>query len=261
MNPRELLPKAFRRRIRKMRRFLQNVRPSASWFSIIKYGFTPNGVKVRILVDGVPLTIRKGTPDFRVAASCLGGEFEDLTSTFPRSFSGTIVDAGAYIGASSIAFARAYPYAKVISIEPSKENFNLLLKNTRPYPNVAPLRAALVGVERTSVPLFDRQKGPWGFTTVADSLDVDQQEILESTPSITLSRLLEEGPIDAMKLDIEGGEKEIFDNDQDRLARIPYLVVELHDRIIPGCTASFMGFSSARRTYQADGEKMVSRVG
>src|SRR5262245_8086929 len=45
-----------------------------------------------------------------------------------------IVDAGANIGLSSIWFATQYPEAKVIAIEPNRDNFALLEENTAAYP-------------------------------------------------------------------------------------------------------------------------------
>jgi hypothetical protein len=43
-----------------------------------------------------------------------------------------IVDAGANIGLASIFFANKYPDAKIIAIEPEKENFLLLKRNAQP---------------------------------------------------------------------------------------------------------------------------------
>ena len=54
-----------------------------------------------------------------------------------------IIDAGANIGYASVYFAIKYPNAKIIALEPSEENFQLLQRNVRNYPNVTPVQCAL----------------------------------------------------------------------------------------------------------------------
>ena len=58
---------------------------------------------------------------------------------------GLIIDAGGYLGTAAIAFSEAYPDATVVTIEPSPENFALLVQNTAAYPNI---RAAQQGDRR-----------------------------------------------------------------------------------------------------------------
>jgi hypothetical protein len=67
--------------------------------------------------------------------------------------------------------------------------------------------------------------------------------------------LLEAGTdsIDLLKLDIEGAEKELFENHacSGWLARTRAVIVELHDRFKPGCTAAVeraVGGQSFRRS-------------
>ncbi len=46
--------------------------------------------------------------------------------------------------------------------------------------------------------------------------------------------------IDILKLDIEGAEQELFESDSDTwLDRVNALIVELHDRLRPGCSDAF----------------------
>jgi FkbM family methyltransferase len=47
---------------------------------------------------------------------------------------------GAKIGTSSIFFARKYPNAEIIAIEPKSGNFSMLKKNTEPYKNIITTR-------------------------------------------------------------------------------------------------------------------------
>ena len=56
-----------------------------------------------------------------------------------------IIDAGANIGFASVYFANKFPKARILAIEPEKDNFEILVKNAAPYPNIEPLRGALWG--------------------------------------------------------------------------------------------------------------------
>ena len=48
-----------------------------------------------------------------------------------------IIDAGANIGYTAALFANWWPDCKIVSIEPDQENYELTLRNTRPYPNIS----------------------------------------------------------------------------------------------------------------------------
>ncbi len=76
----------------------------------------------------------------------------------------TIVDAGVNIGLASIYFANKYPDAKIIALEPEQSNFDLLKKNTAPYPQIVPVQAALWN-KNEEIHLIDPGLGKWGFMT------------------------------------------------------------------------------------------------
>ena len=85
------------------------------------------------------LFLRPGTADQKLYDQIFVENEYDLDLADP-SF---IVDAGAYIGLSSIYFACKYPNATVVAIEPEESNFSVLLKNTKKYPKIKPERAGL----------------------------------------------------------------------------------------------------------------------
>ena len=45
--------------------------------------------------------------------------------------------------------------------------------------------------------------------------------------------------IDVLKMDIEGAEKEVFENATPWIDKVGILIVELHERLKPGCSRSF----------------------
>ena len=50
--------------------------------------------------------------------------------------------------------------------------------------------------------------------------------------------------IDILKLDVEGAEKDIFSKNIDWIPKVKLLIVELHDRIVPGCSREFFASTS-----------------
>ena len=147
------------------------------------------------------------------------------------SSANVIVDAGANVGLTSIFYAEKFPLARIFAIEAEKSNFELLLKNVRPYRNVTPIHAALwcrEGHISVGTPL-PGAFGHWGFTVSGAPGDV---------PAITIRTLMRNfgvDHIDLLKIDIEGSEKEVFEacDWQDELGAV---VIELHDRFKPGCS-------------------------
>lgn len=227
----------------------------------IGYRFPWGRQTVRITVLGVELDIRKKSPDLYVALSSLSKEFELLALLLPKDFSGVLIDAGGYIGTAAIKMSLLYPQATIVSIEPSTENFELISKNIKPYPNIVPLKAALSskGIEKAK--LRNRGTGQWGLTIVENPEDAINAPVLEEVDVLTIDRLRKMFPdkeIGAIKLDIEGAEKTLFINDADDLKSIPIVFAELHDRIVDGCSDAFYEFSKDRWMIFAGEEKYLS---
>jgi len=168
-----------------------------------------------------------------------------------------IVDAGANIGMSAVYFALTYPTARIVALEPEPGNFALLERNTRGL-NVCCLRAALGG-EEGRVSLVDPGEGNWGFRT-------RHAAAADSIPCVTMNglyRLHGQPPAFPFiaKIDIEGGEAEVFTRDTGWVAETPVLVAELHDWMLPkqGTALPFLRCVSALdRDFVHIGEDVFS---
>ena len=150
----------------------------------------------------------------------------------------TIIDAGANIGLSTVFFAHKYPRARVVAIEPEAANFALLQQNTRGYANVVALHAALWS-ETGEVALDDPGRGEHGFVTreAGPTGDITHVE------AVTISDVMERQAldhVDLLKVDIEGAEKEVFEQAGRWIGHVSVVVAELHDRFKPGCEAAFL---------------------
>ncbi len=218
---------------------------------------------VKLLIHGIPVEVRAATPDAEVALSCLSGEFDEVVRSMPQLAHQLIIDAGGYIGTAAIAFARAYPGAQIICLEPSSENFALLARNVQPYPNIRAIRKALSD-EHGTLELKDRGTGQWGFTIVATPADRRAAQTIGVVECTTVQALLSQlgrSGIDIFKIDIEGGEYRLLRHNADWLAATSAICIELHDRIVPGCTEAFVAATAGRRNTKLEGEKYLSLAG
>ena len=63
-----------------------------------------------------------------------------------------------------------------------------------------------------------------------------------------------------IKVDIEGAEMDLFENDHNSLDKFGVIIIELHERILPGIEKSFMKFNHnyKRLFFKTDHEKFIS---
>jgi FkbM family methyltransferase len=184
-----------------------------------------------------------------------------------------IVDAGANIGLASIYFANRFPNTPIISIEPEFNNFELLRKNIEPYKNIIPLHCALWNTNK-EIDILDTGLGTNGFMTldktVTYHINTPMEIFTHKVKTITIQNILAEynlNYIDILKIDIEGAEKEVFENADVWIERISAIIIELHERMKPGCDRIFYtkttGFSEewtrGENVYLAR-NKIIERV-
>jgi FkbM family methyltransferase len=165
----------------------------------------------------------------------------------------TIIDAGANIGLTSVFYANKYPSATIIAIEPECSNFEMLLRNVAPYPNIIAVRAALWSDEK-QLEVIDPGLGKYGFQ-IHSPRDTISDRSGNHVMGITVRGLMREYGlqfIDVLKVDIEGSEKEVFDDASGWIDSIGVIVIELHDHLRPGCSQvlykTTRDFSDTRRT-------------
>lgn len=168
-----------------------------------------------------------------------------------------ILDCGGNIGCSAVYFANKYPEAQIYCVEPQKDNFTLLKRNTQFYENVHCINSALWGTE-TFIKVLEEGHVPTDYMTV---------ETTKNDPAAfrttTVSKLLRKSDfdeIDLLKIDIEGAEKEVFEaQDVNKwLSKVKILVIELHDRFKRGCSYAFFKAMSRYHWFFAQrGENLI----
>ena len=213
---------------------------------------------MQVTVEGNTVWVRPGTPDLRVAFQSLRSELSVLSDLLPPDFDGLLVDAGGYIGTSALKLAQMYPQTTVVTIEASAKNFQILGKNVADNERIVPIKGALHSESGLSLDLMDRGTGAWGFSVAASGGTLTHSETVHS---VTLQELSERFPLKSLgivKMDIEGGEHALLSTHDMTLASADVIFIELHDRIVPGCTELFRAFSRERWLLNAGGEKFLS---
>jgi FkbM family methyltransferase len=186
-----------------------------------------------------PLRLRLHSSDVQAYDQVfVGQEYDFVVEAQPK----VIVDAGANIGLASIYFANRYPTARIIALEPEQSNFELLKDNVRAYPQVIPVQAALWN-NNDEINLIDPGLGKWGFMTETKDAAQDRAvNTCHTVAALTIDRIMKDydlAKIDILKIDIEGAEKEVFSDTSAWIGRVDAIVIELHDRMKPGCSDSF----------------------
>jgi FkbM family methyltransferase len=183
-------------------------------------------IEVRFTVKGRSFSARVPSDSIWSAVKdvLLNREYEHLPGFELCNFKGTIVDAGAHVGLFSLV---ASVFAeKVIAIEPHQMNNNMLLMNilNNSVGNVIPMNKALFS-HKTKLKLFQ------GSTSVTPSL-IGNSGNFEYVETTTLEEIVDsQGPIDFLKMDIEGAEFDVFNHvDFKTLKQIGMIACEVHPR-------------------------------
>lgn len=200
---------------------------------LFKKSITPEIISVQLSKKFPPVYLRKNETDVTVFNNVFHRREYDIDF---REIPEVIVDGGANIGLTSVFFAQKFPDATIVAVEPEPGNFAMLKRNTAPYPNVRALNCGLWN-KSTNLRIIDYGEGAWAFvvTEVPEAAS-------DTVKAMSIRDLMQEQgltKIDLLKIDIEGSEKELFEEGAGEwLPYVRTIVVELHDRFKKGCTAA-----------------------
>lgn len=154
----------------------------------------------------------------------------------------TILDIGAYNGASAINFAKQFPSSHIHAFEPDEENFVICQKNCIAYDNITVHNVALM----------DKTKTYYIASTTDFSLGHKVEEVGDESGAVdglAIDDFLKShniSAVDIMKLNIEGAEIEIFDSlSQLHGVNVGSMIIDLHDRKRSGCFDALVKFCYA----------------
>ena len=131
--------------------------------------------------------------------------------------------------------------------------------NTSAVRNISIIQGALVGSSKENIDLLDRRTGEWGFSTISNPLDISSPNYIEKVRAINVKSIINEYKnIGIFKIDIEGGEVDLFDCASNELSNIPVIFIEIHERIKPGSMETFINFSKNRHIVELGSNKFLS---
>lgn len=143
-----------------------------------------------------------------------------------------IIDAGANIGLASLFFLTRWLNVRIIALEPEAQNFDLMIKNLKGYPQVICLQKGLWDSD-CFLEVVDNGWGEAGFMVKESS-----ERTVNSVEGVMLKTLMNQyrvTNIDVLKLDIEGSEENILlGKDKKSLNNVSAIFCEVHENLKPG---------------------------
>lgn len=232
----------------KRNRFLGNYALAGAWQALaFELAWSARAEVCRLSIPGVPsqLAMRRGTSDPDVFSSIFVER--DLEHGLPGD-ARLVIDAGANVGFSSVFYACRYPEALVIAVEPDRDNAELARRNCAGL-NVRVVEGAVW--PRTGwVRIANPDAEPWAFR-----VEECGQRDRGAVRAWSIADLLADSGrdrCDLLKMDIEGGEADVFAAECDWLPRVGQIVIDLHgeraERAVMARTAA--GFAATRRGAQ-----------
>lgn len=144
---------------------------------------------------------------------------------------GIIIDAGANIGLATLYLKNRYPSARIVSIEPERANFAILLENTRRCADVTCLNNGIWNKE-CRLRIIDNGDGNASFVTQELANDEYAPDAVDAITIGAVARKLGLPTLDLVKMDIEGSEKQVFEQGYDDwLPRTNNVIVEVHTHL------------------------------
>jgi FkbM family methyltransferase len=187
-----------------------------------------SAVQVRLHGQHHPFHLRLSSTDWLVLEEIFNkDEYAFIADAVKNA--GWIVDLGANVGYSLRYWQVLFPQAHIIAMEPEPGNYAICSRNisSSGLKNQVTLLQAGVGAVRGKMQMMDVGKGEWAYRTVESKNGQGK-----SVDILPLSEVLENHArgqkIDLLKCDIEGAEKDLFDDCRAWIGQINTIVIELH---------------------------------
>lgn len=183
-------------------------------------------VKLRMVGDPRPLWLRPGSSDFATFREIFIDREYDVVHAFAASPAG-VLDLGANIGLTARWLRQQFPSVRVMCVEPDGRNAHRAAAN---------LAAAVASGEVVIMQAFagGTSRAAWidspGRGLTNEHRLSDRPRRAATTPVYTVGELLARCPfpVDTVKMDVEGSEREIFAGDLSWLNVVRDVLVEVH---------------------------------
>jgi FkbM family methyltransferase len=160
-----------------------------------------------------------------------------------------IIDGGANIGLAAVGFARDYPAAHILAVEPDSDNFRILGQNAKAAgTNITPVLGA-ISAHTGHSRVIERERGSAGFRT--EYCEASHPEAVASFDIPALVNMVPGGWPWIVKLDIEGAQEELFSANTAWVGQADLIILELDDWQFPW-RASAHSFFAALSAHKFD---------
>jgi FkbM family methyltransferase len=168
-----------------------------------------------------------------------------------------IVDLGANSGLASLYFAREFPTATIIALEPDPDNAALARRNLQGYAKVNVVEGGIASSDGRAE-MLNPGDGNWSYRT---ELSQTGAVTMFSMKSLMAANSRPNTSPFIAKIDIEGFESDLFSKNTEWIDQFPIIIIELHDWMLPG-TANSGNFlreiSKRKRDFIYVGENVFS---
>ena len=161
-------------------------------------------------------------------------EYKQIIDILKKNISddSIMVDLGANIGLTTLYVKSFFPSLNIIALEPEPNTYKRLQKNIKinSLRNVTLLNKGIWSKSTTlKGDYYFRDRQDWAFRLIESNKKTDNSiEVISMTELMANNNI---NNISFLKIDIEGAEKNLFENTQDLkwLARVKIIAIEIHD--------------------------------
>jgi len=200
-------------------------------------------------LNGRPVWVREGTADVDTVWDVFIHRYHLPPARVQRRGVGLIWDLGANIGLTMADLAVEFPDARIVGVELDSANAALARRNVEPWDDRAQVIEAAVWPEDGET-WYHRWPGATsGYYAHEPTPGEEPQGPV--VPTLSLDTLLERtgGPIQFVKMDIEGAEREVLGRNTDWASEVGCIKVEVHgDYTVDECARDLerLGFAARR---------------
>lgn len=155
----------------------------------------------------------------------------DYRAALSRGETPLLIDCGGNVGFATRWFARMFPDARIVAVEPNDQNFKMLTMNTEHLGDrVVRLQG---GIWNTSARLIISNPDAGSAAFRVKELDITESEGLRA---YTINEICDMQGVSApfiVKLDIEGAQSTLFKSNTDWVPKTHLITLELDDWLMP----------------------------
>lgn len=218
-----------------------------------------------------PIWLRPTRSDYSIFWQCIVrgqydlGHFPQTAELFRRADAiraagktPVIIDGGANVGLSLRTFARDFPQAHIVSVEPDSENTRVLSANAKEVASPTTLVEGGLASTTGYCRVVARERGSSGFRT--EQCAAGEADSIRAYSVADLLDMVPGGVPWIVKLDIEGAQDELFSQNVEWVKQADLIILEPDDWAFPwsGSTVNFFrALSSERFDYLVEGELIL----